>query len=49
LYYPEEELMSDGLYHPSQFDDIDTIITQTGRLFKDIQQFDDITLDSRVP
>ena len=40
---------TDGWYDASQFDDVDTIITQTGRLFKDIQQFDDITLDSRVP
>ena len=40
---------TDGWYDASQFQDVDTIIAETGHLFKDIQRFDDITLDSRVP
>jgi len=40
---------SDGWYDASQFDDVDTIIAETGHLFKDTQRFDEITLDSRVP
>jgi hypothetical protein len=36
---------SDGWYDASQFDDVDTIIAETGYLFKDIKQFDDARLD----
>jgi hypothetical protein len=36
---------TDGWYDESQFDDVDTIITKTGHLFKDIQQFDDDQFD----
>jgi len=36
----------DGWYSEQQFDDVDTIITQTGHLFKDIQQFDDDQFDA---
>jgi len=32
---------TDGWYDASQFDDVETIIAETGYLFKDIQQFDD--------
>ena len=32
---------TDGWYDASQFNDVVTIITETGYLFKDIQQFDD--------
>ncbi|KPJ58434.1 MAG: hypothetical protein AMJ46_14220 [Latescibacteria bacterium DG_63] len=35
---------TDGWYDASQFDDVDTIIAQTGHLFNDIQQFDDTEL-----
>ncbi len=36
---------TDGWYDASQFDDVDTIIAETGKLFKDVQQFDDDQLD----
>ncbi|MHC4191928.1 MAG: LamG-like jellyroll fold domain-containing protein [Planctomycetota bacterium] len=36
---------TDGWYDASQFKDVDTIIAQTGRLFRDIQQFDDTQLN----
>ncbi|MFC1793174.1 hypothetical protein ACFL3Q_06265 [Planctomycetota bacterium] len=36
---------TDGWYSTSQFDDVDTIIVETGYLFKNIQQFDDAQLD----
>ncbi len=36
---------TDGWYDASQFDDVDTIIAETGHLFKDIQQFDDDQFD----
>ncbi|MGD8499326.1 MAG: hypothetical protein PVJ86_01685, partial [Phycisphaerales bacterium] len=36
---------TDGWYDASQFDDVDTIIAETGQLFKDIQEFDDNELD----
>lgn len=32
---------TDGWYDPSQFDDVETIIAETGYLFQDIQLFDD--------
>jgi len=32
---------TDGWYDASQFDDVDTIIAETGHLFGDIEQFDD--------
>ena len=38
-----------GRYDASQFQDVDTIIAETGHLFRDIQRFDNITLDSHVP
>ncbi|MBA7525147.1 hypothetical protein ES705_17296 [subsurface metagenome] len=37
---------ADGWYGAEQFDHVDTIIAQTGHLFKDIQQFDDAQLDA---
>jgi len=36
---------TDGWYDASQFDDVETIIAETGHLFKDIQQFDDDQFD----
>jgi len=36
---------TDGWYNASQFDHVETIIAETGHLFKDIQQFDDNHLD----
>ena len=36
----------DGWYSAEQFDHVDTIIAQTGSLFKNIQQFDDAQLDA---
>ncbi|MFB0554794.1 MAG: hypothetical protein ACETWQ_15935, partial [Phycisphaerae bacterium] len=36
---------TDGWYDESQFEDVETIIAQTGGLFKDIQQFDDDQFD----
>ena len=36
---------TDGWYNASQFDHVDTIIAETGYLFKNIQQFDDAQLD----
>lgn len=40
---------SDGWHHASQLQDVDTIISETGHLFKDVRRFDHITLDCRVP
>ncbi|UCD51318.1 MAG: discoidin domain-containing protein, partial [Phycisphaerales bacterium] len=37
---------TDGWYDESQFDDVETIIAQTGVLFKDIQQFGDDQFDA---
>jgi hypothetical protein len=37
---------TEGWYDESQFEDVDTIIAETGHLFKDIQQFDDNQLDA---
>ncbi|MFH1881689.1 MAG: hypothetical protein ABIL62_03135, partial [Planctomycetota bacterium] len=36
---------TDGWYDESQFADVETIIAETGGLFKDIQQFDDAQFD----
>ncbi len=36
---------TDGWYDESQFADVETIIAETGSLFKDIQQFDDTQFD----
>lgn len=36
---------TDGWYSEQQFDDVDTIIAETGSMFNDIQQFDDDHLD----
>ncbi|HID55289.1 TPA: hypothetical protein EYP37_02080, partial [Candidatus Poribacteria bacterium] len=36
---------TDGWYDASQFDDVKTIINETGRLFREIKQFDDDQLD----
>ncbi|MHC4533837.1 MAG: PA14 domain-containing protein [Planctomycetota bacterium] len=36
---------TDGWYDESQFTDVETIITETGYLFGDIQQFDDTQFD----
>ena len=36
---------SDGWYNDSQFDHVETIISETGYLFKNIQQFDDYQLE----
>jgi len=36
---------TDGWYDESQFEDVETIIAETGVLFKDIQQFDDEQFD----
>ena len=36
---------TDGWYDATQFDDVETIISETGHLFQDIQQFDDTQLD----
>ncbi|MCP4610636.1 MAG: hypothetical protein GY845_18150 [Planctomycetes bacterium] len=36
---------TDGWYDETQFADVETIITETGGLFNDIQQFDDTQLD----
>ncbi|MFB0554507.1 MAG: hypothetical protein ACETWQ_14475, partial [Phycisphaerae bacterium] len=36
---------TDGWYDESQFADVETIIAETGQLFKDIQQFDDTQFD----
>ncbi len=36
---------TDGWYDASQFKDVDTIIAETGGLFKDIQRFDDAQLN----
>jgi thioredoxin 1 len=36
---------TDGWYDASQFDHVETIIAETGYLFKDIQQFDDNQFD----
>ncbi|MHC4725673.1 MAG: hypothetical protein ACYS17_00445 [Planctomycetota bacterium] len=36
---------TDGWYDESQFEDVETIIAETGGLFNDIQQFDDTQLD----
>jgi hypothetical protein len=36
---------TDGWYGPEQFEDVETIIAETGHLFEDIQQFDDDQLD----
>ena len=36
---------TDGWYDASQFDHVETIIAETGHLFKDIQQFDDAQFD----
>ncbi len=35
----------DGWYDESQFTDVETIIAETGSLFKDVQQFDDTQFD----
>ncbi len=35
----------DGWYDESQFEHVETIIAETGQLFKDIQQFDDTQFD----
>jgi len=37
---------TDGWYDATQFDDVETIISETGHLFQDIQQFDDTQLDA---
>jgi len=37
---------TDGWYGAEQFDDVATIIDQTGHLFRDIQQFDDDQFDA---
>jgi hypothetical protein len=36
---------TDGWYDESQFQDVETIIAETGQLFKDIQQFNDDQFD----
>jgi hypothetical protein len=36
---------TDGWYDETQFDDVETIIAETGHLFKDIQQFNDDQLE----
>ncbi|MCP4259191.1 MAG: hypothetical protein GY774_17035 [Planctomycetes bacterium] len=36
---------TDGWYDESQFEDVETIIAETGHLFNDIQQFDDTQAD----
>ena len=37
---------TDGWYDASQFEHVETIITETGHLFKDIHQFDDAQFDA---
>ncbi|MFB0555303.1 MAG: LamG domain-containing protein, partial [Phycisphaerae bacterium] len=37
---------TDGWYDESQFEHVETIIAETGHLFKDIQQFDDTQFDA---
>jgi len=37
---------TDDWYDESQFEHVETIIAETGHLFKDIQQFDDTQFDA---